>query len=173
MGFFSRLIGSEETDFPATAVLRRPSADWVANGVTYDPGLVDKLKQEHQELVRLYTAIKDAAAEGRFQQISRLLFGLKLVLQKHIMLENVKFYVYLEQNCEPDSETHRLVSELRRDMDGIARVVVKFVNTHTVHVPTHGTVDRFTAELEQVGHVLFSRVQMEEEHVYAIYQPNY
>ncbi len=174
MGFFSRLISSEEeTDFPARPEPRRLSADWVADGVTYDPGLVDKLKQEHQELARLYAALKAAAEEGHFQQISRLLFGLKLVLQKHIMLENVKFYVYLEQNCEPNSDTHRLVSELRRDMDGIVRTVVKFVNTHTVHVPTFGTVDRFIAELEQVGQVLFSRVQMEEEHLYAIYQPNY
>lgn len=173
MGFFSRLIASEEeTAFP-TAKPRRLAADWVAHGVAYDPGLVDKLKLEHQELARLYAAIQAAAAEERFQQISRLLFGLKLVLQKHIMLENVNFYVYLEQNCEPDSDIPPLVSELRREMDGIARLVVKFVNAHTLHVPTSGTVDRFTAELEQIGNVLFSRMQMEEEHLYAIYQPNY
>ncbi len=171
MGFFSGSTGGEEKDLPEKAKPRRPGADWVADGVIYEPGLVDQLKQDHQELARLYAAIKTAAAEGHFQHISRLLFGLKLVLQKHIMLENVKFYVYLEQNC--DSETNRLVSELRREMEGVARLVVKFVNTHIVHVPTSGTVDRFQAELKEVGDVLFSRVHREEDELYTAYQPNY
>ncbi len=173
MRFFSRLGSTEETDLPARPAPYRPSANWVSEGVTYDPALLDTLKQEHQELGRLYASLKAAAQESRFQQISRLLFGFKLVLQKHIMLENVRFYVYLEQNAEPGSEILRVISELRREMDGIARMVVKFVNTYTVHAPTAGTVDRFIAELDEIGNVLFARVEMEEEHVYPVYQPNY
>ena len=173
MGFISRLFGGEEKLNEAVMQAAQLKSGGAKGGIAYDAVLVDRLKEDHQELVRIFTAIKTAAGEGRFNQLPELLSGFKLAFQTHVMLENVKFYVYLQQHCAQDTETSSFVSEVRKEMDGIARAVVKFVNTHTATVHTHDTVAGFNAELDNIGAVLLRRVQLEESRLYSLYLPNY
>ncbi len=169
MGFLSRLIGvrgKRPQGFPVPA-----KPDWITGGINYDPDLVGKLKREHEELARIFSSIKSAAAECRFQQLPELLSDLKLAFQTHIMLENVKFYVYVQHCCASDPDTSDFISEVRKDMDGIARRLVRFVNTHSNTLPTLDNVSNFRAELDEIGNVLMWRVQLEEQHLYGLYQP--
>lgn len=167
MGFLSRVLGSDQGG-DDTIIFKAPVE---TGGIAYDPGLVARLKQEHQELVSLFMAIKNASAECRFHQLPGLLQDLKQLFQTHIMLENVKFYVYVQQYCVPDPETSNFVFDVRKDMNGIARTLVKFVNTHSANVPTLDTVGAFRAELDLIGSLLLRRVHLEESRLYALYQP--
>lgn len=169
MGFLSRLIGAEENHRDVAA----QAAGIKGGGIPYDGGLVEKLKDDHQELVRIFTAIKTAAQEGHYSQIPLLLSNLKLAFQTHIMLENVKFYVYVQQHFAEDTDTAVFIGDVRKEMDDIARTVVKFVKTYSSTRLGRDTAAEFNAELEQIGAVLLQRVQLEENRLYALYQPKY
>lgn len=169
MGFLSRLLGGQE-ERNATVQVPALGPEWAARGVTYDAGLVNRLQADHQELVRILAAIKTATGEGRFHHVPDLLSAFKVSFQTHLMLENVKFYGYVQQHCAKDADTSTFLSEMRREMEGIARAVVRFVNTHTAARPTPESADAFNAELEHIGEVLLRRVEMEEDRLYSLYQ---
>jgi regulator of sigma D len=173
MGFLSRLIGSDERH---NEIAVQPASTKLATdggGIRYDAQLVSRLKEDHQELVRIYAAIKSAARAGHFNELPALLTKLKLDFQTHIMLENVKFYVYVQQHCAQDTETSVFISDVRKEMDDIARTVVKFVKTYASANLGQDTIMAFNAELEQIGTVLLQRVALEETRLYALYQPKY
>ncbi len=166
MGLISKLMGGEELKSTRSLKAASPTA-----GIGYDDGLVAKLKGDHQELVRLYTAIKGAAAANRFADLHDLLANFKHAFQMHIALENVKFYVYVQQRMAQDPEASTFISEVRREMNDIARAVLKFVDAYTANPPTPATVTDFSAELDQIGAVLVQRVEKEESRLYSLYQP--
>jgi regulator of sigma D len=166
MGLFSKLMGANEVRNTRSLKPLDPSA-----GIAYDPELVNTLKQDHQELVRIYTAIKAAAAENRFSEIRDLLSDFKLTFQTHIAVENVRFYVYVQQHAALDADTSNFIADVRKEMNSIARAVMKFVDTYMTAPPTPVTVTGFNAELEQIGSVLVQRVQLEESRLYSLYQP--
>lgn len=164
MGIFSRAIAEEEHKAAA------PQAG-KAGGITYDPALVDRLKKEHQELVRLFTAIKTATAECHFNQLPGLLADFKHAFLNHVGLENVKIYVYMQQHWEVDAETLNFVSGVRKEMNEIARVVMKFIDMHLANEPSPVSVMMFNAELDKVGAALLKRVEIEENRLYTLYRP--
>lgn len=172
MGFISRLIGvGRKSKGAALAQKSKPEPDWIVGSTDYDPELVDQLKVEHQELLHIFNVIESAAAAGKFHQLPGLLATLKMVFQTHIMLENVKFYAYLQHRMGDDPDIANFLIEVRKDMDGIARSLVQFVNTHSATLPTSETAARFSRELDEIGTMLLWRVKLEESRVYSLYQP--
>ncbi len=168
MSILSRLLGGNHDELKSTRSVK-PAAP--TGGIAYDGGLVGRLKQDHQELVRIYTAIKTAAAQNRYGDLHDLLADFKLTFQTHIAMENVRFYVYVQQRMAQDTETSNFIAEVRREMNDIARAVMKFVDAYMSAPPTPATVTSFTSELDQIGAVLVQRVDKEENRLYSLYQP--
>lgn len=181
MGLFSRFFAKSKPLAPRSksAVLRSNLA--TASGsrdsisgreISFDPQLVVRLKDDHRELLRLFREISAAAQSGEFEDIASKLAEFKLAFQTHIMVENVKFYVYLQQYLANEPDLTTFLAEVRREMDGIARVLVKFVQTYTA---TPNTVRErsaaFLQELAGIGTVLTKRVQLEESRLYTLYLP--
>jgi regulator of sigma D len=166
MGLISKLLGNGEERNTRSIKPLDPSG-----GIAYDPELVNALKADHQELVRIYTAIKSAAAEGHYGGIPDLLANFKLTFQTHIAVENVRFYVYVQQHAALDADTSNFIADVRKEMNSIARAVMRFVDTHMTLPPTPATAAGFDAELDQIGSVLVQRVQLEESRLYSLYQP--
>lgn len=175
MGFFSNLFGVKKSESENKALPANPSPKaTAASMVGYDETLVLKLKNDHQELFRLYGELSGAASRGALETIPSLLADMKLAFQTHIMLENVKFYVYLQQHLSGDADLSAFLSDVRHEMDGIARVLVKFVNTYApAGALTREKLDIFKSELANIGAVLTKRVEMEESRLYTLYMPNY
>lgn len=165
MGLFSFLFGSSEK--AAEADRTSPST---ATGISYDALLIQKLKEDHQELVKLFTAIKSAASEGHFSEVPKILSEFKLALQTHLAVENVRFYVYVQQIYANDTDTSDFISGLRTEMNGIARVVMKFTEKYGATQLSHDNVTGFLAELGEIGSVLVKRVQLEESRLYSLYR---
>ncbi len=166
MGLISKLLGNDEGKNTRSIKPLDPSA-----GIAYDPELVNALKHDHQELVSIYTTIKSAAAESRYGDIRDLLSHFKLSFQTHIAVENVRFYVYVQQHAALDADTSNFIADVRKEMNGIARAVMKFVETYMTVPPTPSTVTGFNAELDEIGAVLVQRVKLEESRLYSLYQP--
>lgn len=166
MGLISRLMGNEETKNTRSLRPLDPGG-----GIAYDPALVGALKDDHLELVRIHAAIKKAVAESRFGDIRDLLSNFKLAFQTHIAVENVRFYVYVQQHAALDADTSNFIADVRKEMNSIARAVMKFVDTYMTAPPTPASAPGFNNELDQIGSVLVQRVQLEESRLYSLYQP--
>lgn len=184
MGFFSRLFGGKKKAValePLAAPAPTPipvevpgsAGQTASTGISYDPNLVSKLKEDHQSLFKIYGDLAAATDRGDYALIAPLLSELKLAFQTHIMLENVKFYVYLQQSVAHDAQLSSFLVELRQEMNGIARALVKFVNTYSMGSFTAEMAEPFKAELAGIGVVLTKRVELEESRLYTLYQPSY
>lgn len=137
---------------------------------SYDKHLVDKLKADHEELVAIFTQIKEAATSRQYHKIGGLLTNFKMALQAHVMTENVKFYVYVQEQAKNNPEKTEFISNVRKDMNGIANAVVKFTQKHTSNTPTSHSIDNFLFELDGIGNALLKRVELEETELYSLYQ---
>ncbi len=175
MGFFSRLFGIESRK-PSAAVAARAAqvrseiqAHPKNEGIRYDPQLIGKLKDDHQTLFRIYGELVQAKDSDDFSRVSQLLGDFKLALQTHVMVENVRFYVYLQQQIAADAETSAFVAEVRKQMDGIARAAVKFANTYAIaDAYTPEQKKGFCTDLAAIGHVFTKRVSMGGSPLYTL-----
>jgi len=140
-----------------------------ARSIQFDPNLVDSLKDDHIELVQAYGRLGEEAEAGRFGGISEGLIAFKTRLEAHLLTENVRFYVYLEQSMGGDPENMAIIRSFRQEMNGIARGVVDFVRRYQQQPLHAGNRDAFMQEYEAVGKLLVMRVEREENNLYPLY----
>jgi len=169
MGFFSSLFsfGGNQDKKPKPPEPRQES------GIRYDVELVPSLKHDHQQLLSIYGEISKAAEASQFDLVQSGLHELKHSLQTHLVVENVRFYVYLQQHLAGDQNASALIADLRKEMDGIARVAVQFVNRYETAQFTPELATTFRKELAGIGEVLVKRISTEESRLYTLYMPSY
>lgn len=170
MGFFDSLF-SFGRHKNAGAPQAEPAQE--SSGIRYDANLIPNLKQDHQQLFSLFTQICDETEEGNFELVKTRLRALKHTLQSHLVVENVKFYVYLQQHLADDQEASSLIADLRKEMDGIARAAVQFVNRYEASHFTPELAATFRQELAAIGEVLVKRIDTEESRLYTLYMASY
>ncbi len=175
--FLSRLFGGNADGNTARAAAAKSSGlassglDQPLALISYDAELISKLKTDHAELFRLFGELKSAADRGECSLVPDLLRTFRLTLQTHLMLENVKFYAYLRQTIGTNSQQDNFVVDVKKEMDGIARVVVGFTKTYGTEAVVAEKLEAFKHELEGIGAVLTKRVQLEESRLYTLYLP--
>lgn len=140
-------------------------------GIAYDAGLVPALKRDHADLVKLYGAIGERAQQGDFQQVPQMLMAFKVHLEGHLIAENVRFYNYVENAMQGDSESTALVRSFRREMNAIARGVVDFVKKYQISTFDQQARDEFLADYKTVYGLLAQRIEREEASLYPLYMP--
>ncbi|MDR0251256.1 MAG: hemerythrin domain-containing protein [Burkholderiales bacterium] len=140
--------------------------------IYYDGTLVGKLKEDHIELLSLFGKIKDASKGGNYVMLPGLLASLRLALQTHLMLENVKFYAYMRQHFAGDNDLSNFVDGVKKEMDYIARTVVRFANTYNTQAIIKERVVEFKKELDEIGNILLKRIDLEEARLYILYSPS-
>jgi regulator of sigma D len=150
------------------------TADSAPRKISYDHQLVPRLKADHQNLLALYTEIKIASDNGNYASIPQLLKSFRLVFQTHIAIESVKFYVYLKQHLADNSDLGSFVVDVRREMNEIASALTKFTNTYGSDKGIREEeIDIFKRDLDAIGEVFVKRINLEENHLYTLYLPNY
>ena len=93
------------------------------------------------------------------------------MFQSHLLKENVKFYVYLEQSLADDHHTLQVIKDFRVDMNDIANAVIQFCKRYQHDVYTADMERDFEAEYKTIGEVLTRRVTLEENELYTLYRP--
>jgi len=140
--------------------------------ISYDPTLIDTLKKDHSKLVTIYGAMWKEGYEKRdFKRLAELIAEFKATFQSHLLKENVKFYVYLEQSLAGDLHTLQVVKDFRTDMNEIANAVIQFCKKYSHQAYTSEMEQDFEKDYVKVGEVLTRRVSMEENELYLLYQP--
>lgn len=139
--------------------------------IRYSAALVERLVRDHRGMLERFGAIRSAARAGRFDEVVPLLERFRVDLHGHLLVENVRLYVYLEHTLADDPVSHALMHEFRHDMDGIGKEVVAFFARHDRLGDDPALAGTFPADLERVGALLVDRIQREEEILYPLYAP--
>jgi len=168
MGFFSRFFGSSTVERPAQNTIIKPS---VEKGVGYHPNLVENLKSDHQALFTIYGAMVALVNQGKYAELTPKLQEFKMALQAHVLVENVQFYVYLQNKLQDDPMNLEFIKDVRKEMNGIARAVVNFSKKYETIEFTNEVKQTFSDDLNEIGTVLTQRVEMEESQLYTLYTP--
>lgn len=172
LGFMRRLIGRPaEPPVPTGGVATFGAISTPARPIAYDADLVPALKQDHHDLVALFSEIGHCARLDRFDDIPSLLTRFKMDLEAHLIAENVRFYNYVERALEGDSENTMLIRSFRREMNAIARGVVDFVKKYQLAGFDPEKRAAFMEDYRTVGDLLAQRIQREEASLYPLYQP--
>ena len=178
MYLFDWLFGRKEHVHSGdAAVSREPEAPLAEVAETVAPGtairfhadLVAKLTQDHQQLLKLFTQTQAAARSGDVIVAARCLDEFRILLQGHLLTENVRLYVYLEHALVKDAPSHQLIRSFRHEMDGIGKAVVQFLNDYRDLAEHPEFVQEFSQALDGIGKVLVERIRHEEETLYPLY----
>lgn len=153
---------------PAKEALEAPGTK-----IRYDPQLIDKFKNDHHQLLGLFGGIKSAFDAGNYALVAENLDKFRSGLQAHLLVENVRLYIYLEHMLAGDETSYELVHGFRREMEGIGRVAVAFLTKYKMIGVDKDLAESFGRELDGIGKVLVDRITREEETLYPLYLPAY
>lgn len=165
--FISGLFGSDNS-----TKRQEPSAGQNRT-INYDPSLINGLTKDHHHLVDIFQRIWSEGYERHdYPRLAQLLTEFKSGFQAHLIKENVRFYVYLEQSLAGDTHTLQIVRDFRTDMNEIATAVVQFCKRYTREAFTMEMVRDFPGDYQKIGEALTRRVSLEEKELYTLYQPS-
>lgn len=139
--------------------------------VPYDPGLVASLMADHRDLVAMYGQLGQDVREGNYHRIPNALLAFRTRLEAHVLLENVRFYAYVERSMAHDGARIAAARNIRREMDPLARGVAEFAARHQQVRVDGDNVGEFMREYDQIGRLLVERIQHEEGSLYPLYGP--
>ncbi len=161
-----------------TTAARRPAATHsakpgqkVAKGteIRYDENLIDRLQNDHKTLLQIYTEINTALDKQNFKVIAEKLAKFRVGLTDHLLTENVKLYVFLDNELASDAMNSELIRSFRREMDGIGKTVMDFLRKYQASgVNADNAVD-FRKDFGKLGEVLSDRISREESTLYLLY----
>jgi len=140
-----------------------------AHRITYSPTLVPELKDDHQELLAIYGEVGALLQDGRYAAIADVLRRFKTKLDVHLLNENLRFYCYLEERLAATPAELEVMQDFRREMNGIARVVVTFLRKYQMSGVNLHNRETFVGEYQQIGAALVERINREEKGLYSLY----
>lgn len=166
---------NKKTSTPAASEERAASQYASAPGseIRYSPTLVDELKNDHKDLLALYMAIKSSFERGDYGDVSTKLNEFRVGLQGHLLTENVRFYIYIDRVHGQDQMNSELIRSFRREMDGIGRTALNFLQKYEMIGVDKALASAFAADFAAIGAVLTERIKKEESVLYPLYMPVY
>ncbi len=152
-----------------------PSARALAPGtrIGYDPLLIKRLRSDHQRMLGIFTEAQSLLSVRDYGGVKRKLGELRVVLQDHLMIANVKFYVYVARQLSSDPAKSAIIGEHRREMLSNSRLIMDFLRTYSVARLDDGFADIFQAEFLAIGAALVQRIEREETGLYPLYKASY
>lgn len=128
----------------------------------YDPHLADRIRLEHAELLAVFRRLLDAAASARLEQVTQDLVLFRQTFARHLEIENVKFYAYMDRRLADSPREQQALHARRREANHIARTVADFIHIWVTVAPTDLTLPAFAEQLKVIGTQLVQRIEMEE-----------
>ncbi|HJV83061.1 hemerythrin domain-containing protein [Noviherbaspirillum sp.] len=174
----SQLLPSSPSAPPATVrpIIANPQQGAPASSdkfqIQYDPTLIARLEEEHQHMLAIYGRVDGAVAAEQWGKIPDLLLQFRSALTDHLLKEGVKLYAYLNKALHSEEELAFVFQSFKKEMGGIGKVVFSFFDKYSAEKALLELEQRaaFVKELRAIGPVLVSRIQREEEQLYAIYK---
>lgn len=138
--------------------------------IGYDENLIGRLKDDHEELVRLFTSVIRHAENQRYKKAITDLSTFRNLLTNHLITENTKLYLYLNYAYQKESSTAELVSHFRKEMSHIGKAVMSFIQQYTQSGITAANQQTFLLQANEIADILVNRIETEEQRLYEIYE---
>lgn len=141
------------------------------SSLTYDPGLVKSLKDDHQSLIRAFQQIETACQARHFVECKDALKRFQSRLTDHLIVENTRFYLYVKNAMKAsDPASAEVARSFQAEMHQIAKVVTSFVDKFSQDDEMLRS-PAFAQELQGIGRALAERIGREEKTLYPLYVP--
>jgi len=138
--------------------------------IGYDENLIDRLKDDHTELVRLFTSVISHVENQRFTKAITELSTFRTLLTSHLITENTKLYLYLNYAYQKESTTSEMVSHFRKEMSHIGKSVMSFIQQYNHSGITAANQQKFLRQANEIAGILVNRIETEEQRLYEIYE---
>lgn len=159
---------------PAPAPAAAPAAPSPGGGIAYYPDLIGELVGDHHQLLRHYESVRECFARQDLARIGQELQEFGALLRDHLLKENMRLYIYLQQRVAGDEVNTKLVRSFRLEMDGVARQALDFLERYkNIATMPASALTQFLDEFERIGTVVHGRMQREEQGLYPLYAPAY
>lgn len=143
-------------------------------GIAFYPDLITDLVDDHQQLERIHEKIKADFQKKDLKAVAAELKEFGTVLRNHLITENMRLYIYLQQKVEGDEVNSQLVRSFRKEMDGIAKPALDFLERYQyIESKSSSELASFVTELDKVGGEVHARMHREEETLYPLYASDY
>ncbi len=164
-------VASDRASAPAQRVEAPAPKGKFAKGteIRYDHQLLDRLHGDHKSLLQIYTDIAQAAEKRNYKVVMDRLARFRIGLTDHLLTENVKLYVYLDNEMADNEMNSELIRSFRREMDDIGKTVMGFLRGYQGSGVDDTNVAKFSADFAKLGEVLGDRIQREESTLYLLY----
>jgi regulator of sigma D len=177
MGILKTLFGAKEATGkappPPTAQTTESAETRLRPGLslTYDPGLVKSLKEDHQSLIQIFQQIDTACRAPDIAGCKDALRRFQSRLTDHLIVENTRFYLYVKNAMKAsDPASAGIARSFQAEMHQIAKVVTSFVDKYSQDDEMIQSA-AFAQELQGIGQALAERIGREEETLYPLYAP--
>lgn len=139
--------------------------------IHYDNNLVSHFLDHHRVLVDLIGKIKESAEASKFDDAAKYVNKFRMLLNEHLLEENLRLYTYLSYCLKGDIEGTELMRDMRSEMGEIGRKVSRFIKHYTEFGINEENRSKFLKELAQMTAVLGDRIGREERSLYTMYLP--
>jgi hypothetical protein len=164
-------LKKKEEQRPATAAAPAPASQ---GGIQFHPELIGELVSDHHRLLHLHGGIRECFDRRDLAMVSGKLKEFGVLLRNHLLTENMRLYIYLQQKMAGDEVNTTLVRSFRKEMDGIAKTALEFLEKYNeLEKMPEAHLSSFAAEFDQIGSVVHARMQREEETLYPLYAASY
>ncbi|MDH5648001.1 MAG: hemerythrin domain-containing protein [Candidatus Heimdallarchaeota archaeon] len=140
-------------------------------GITYKKDLIDRYKLDHQYLLTLYNAANDAFVQGEYSVVAVRLNEMREALRKHLLDEELNFYVYMLHCYSHDIEVTDIIVSYKKEMKQLGLTAFGFLKKCVDMGDTLSSDENFLREFKTVGQLLIKRISSEENQLYPLYRP--
>ena len=164
MGFFGNLFGMGDE-----VTSNKKSNNTNSLGVPYNEGLIETLLKDHKNLVAEFSKIAKAAQNKKYKTLKQYLKAFKVNLEIHNYSEKVQLYTYLK-NYYKNKEEESFIDDMSSSAEEIYKDVFAFLKKYEAIEFNDQYVALFKNELEAIGRILQSRIEVEESELYPLYK---
>ena len=168
MGFFSKLFGTADTK----RVKQEKGSNTKSStnmGVPYNEGLIETLLKDHKNLVAEFTKIAKTAQNKKYKTLKQYLKAFKVNLEIHNYSEKIQLYTYLK-NYYKNKEEEDFIDDMFNSAEEIYKDVFAFLKKYETIEFNDQYQALFLNELEAIGRILQSRIEVEESELYPLYK---
>lgn len=145
-----------------------------SGGIQFYPELIKDLVGDHRRMFQLYDSVKESFSRRDLAMVSAGLKEFGALVRTHLLTENMRLYIYLQQQVAGDEINTALVRSFRKEMDSIGKSVLDFLEKYKeIARSSEADLSSFAGEFDQVGRVVRTRMEREEVTLYPLYVAKY
>ncbi len=157
--------GQQKIDDDTQQLLVAPGTE-----ITYKDSLIVKYQQEHRHLQNLFNNALTALQQADGPVLKKQLRDLQVALRRHLLDEELNFYIYLRHCYNDDKAKQDLITKFKKLSKRVGLETFEFIGKVSADEFQPSNDESFVSELLGVGNKLESLFEAEEHLLYPIYK---